>query len=306
MNPIVNAVVDERFDKALIEAEEADQLIAKTENTEELAVSQPFLGVPFTVKETIGVEGLTQSVGIVARKEFRCSTNGATVVLLKDAGAIPLCVTNTPEFSLNLETHNHVSGRTLNPYDTRRTPGGSTGGEAALLGCGATIFGIGSDIGGSSRIPALNVGVFGLKPSPGLVPYENYFPIINDPYLDKYFTIGLMTRYAKDLKPILKVMLGENVDKVTLDKDVDFKQLKVYFTEEFDDSFLINGVDMELRHSVRNIVKSLESLGAQSFKLEDHLENVKRILEITTTVITAYTDPKVLEYDGVSSLRSSF
>lgn len=300
MNWIVNAVVDERFAKALLEADVVDQLIAKTENLEALAISHPFLGVPFTVKENMGVEGLTQSIGVVARKHLKCTSNGSTVELLKHAGAIPLCVTNTPEFSLNLETYNHVSGRTLNPFDTRRTPGGSTGGEAALIGSGASLFGIGSDVAGSIRIPALNVGIYGHKPTPGLVPYENFYPIIDDPNFDKFFTIGLMTRYAIDLKPIFKIMLGDNVDKLTLEKEVDLKSLNVYYAEEFDYSFLLNPVDAEIKGSLQKAVKYLESQGARVFKLEDHLENLKYVLEIGTTALTGIADPKVLEHNGVS------
>lgn len=300
VNPIVNAVVDERFAKALLEADDVDQLIANTDNTETFAISHPFLGVPFTAKENMGVEGLTQAIGVVARKDIRCDSDGSTIKLLKNAGAILLCVTNTPELSMNLETCNNVTGRTRNPYDTRRTPGGSTGGEAALIGSGASLFGVGSDVAGSIRLPALNVGIYGHKPTPGLLEYEHFYPIVEDPNIDKFFTIGLMTRYAKDIKPVFKVILGDNVQKLTLDNKVDMKKLKVYYAEEFDDSFLLNPVDSELKEAVRKTVKYFEREGASVFKLQDYLENLKYVFEIGTTALTGINDPKLLEHNGVS------
>ena len=94
-----------------------------------------------------------------------------------DAGAIPLGVTNTPELCLWIETENRQYGRTNNAYDPTRTAGGSSGGEGAVVGSGGSPLGLGADIGGSIRIPAFFNGVFGLKPSPGLVPSTGQFPV---------------------------------------------------------------------------------------------------------------------------------
>ena len=126
----------------------------------------PLLGVPFTVKESIALEGMPNTAGVVARREYRASRTATAVKRLVDAGAIPLGVTNTSELTLWIESENRLYGRTNNPYDWSRTAGGSSGGEGAAVGSGGSAFGIGGDIGGSIRIPALFCGVFGHKPRP--------------------------------------------------------------------------------------------------------------------------------------------
>uniref|UniRef100_A0A336KBW6 CSON006447 protein n=1 Tax=Culicoides sonorensis TaxID=179676 RepID=A0A336KBW6_CULSO len=298
VNPIINAVVDERFAKAFLEADAIDQLISQTDDTSLFALTKPFLGVPFTVKENIGVEGMTQGVGVVSRRDIRCTSDGASIKLLREAGAIPLCVGNTPEFSLNLECYNHITGRSLNPYDTRRTCGGSTGGDAALVGAGASLFAIGSDIAGSIRLPALNNGIFGLKPTPGLISYENYYPIVNDPNFNKFFSVGILARYANDMKSIFKVILANKINELNLDKEIQLNKLRVYYAEEFDNDFKLNPVDQEIKEIVLKTVKYLETQGSAVFKLEEHLENLKFALEIGTTALTGICDPQVLECNG--------
>jgi fatty acid amide hydrolase 2 len=103
------------------------------------------------------------------------------------------------------DTNNTVYGATRNPYDTRKIPGGSSGGEGSLLGAGATVLGIGSDIGGSIRSPAMANGVFGLKPSPGLTTFKGCVPGELPGYHAEMNCLGPMVRYAKDLMPMFKV-----------------------------------------------------------------------------------------------------
>jgi fatty acid amide hydrolase 2 len=112
----------------------------------------------------------------VARREYRSTSTAPAVQRLIDAGAIPLGVTNTSELTLWLESHNRLYGRTSNPYDLKRTAGGSSGGEGAAVGSGGSPFGVGSDIAGSIRVPALFCGVFGHKPSAGLVSNDGMWP----------------------------------------------------------------------------------------------------------------------------------
>ncbi len=166
----INAVVAERFEAALGDAAAADARVAEGVDL------PPLLGVPFTVKETIAVAGMPQSAGLVARRDYRAAANAPTVQRLIDAGAIPLGVTNTSELTLWIESNNKVYGRTNNPYDAGRTAGGSSGGEGAAVGCGGSPFGLASDIAGSIRVPALFCGVFGHKPSSGLVPNDGMWP----------------------------------------------------------------------------------------------------------------------------------
>lgn len=132
VNPILNAVVEERFELAINEAKFVDQMINSTNlSFSELETRYPLLGLPMTVKESIAVEGLSHCAGLLPETiEKRKAMSDANVVkLCKYAGAIPLLVSNTPELSANFETYNKITGTTCNPYDSRRTPGGSSGGE---------------------------------------------------------------------------------------------------------------------------------------------------------------------------------
>lgn len=129
---------------------------------------------------------------------------------------------------MSWESFNHVIGRTLNPYDLSRTPGGSSGGEAALIGSGASLFGPGSDIGGSIRIPSLFTGIFGHKPTGGVVNLKGHFPYCEDKNFQSYLTVGPMARYAKDLIPLLHIMTDGN-PKLRLDEPFMTKDIKVRF-----------------------------------------------------------------------------
>lgn len=166
VNPLINAVVEERFAAAIEEAKKADELIASAQ-TIWLIKTYPLLGVPFTVKESCALKGAPLTGGSLPRRSVRASVDGEAVANLRASGCIPLLVSNTPEYCLSWESYNHVTGRTLNPYDSRRTAGGSSGGEGALIGAGASLFGVGSDVAGSIRVPSLFNGIFGHKPTAG-------------------------------------------------------------------------------------------------------------------------------------------
>lgn len=204
----LNAVVADRFAAAREEARVIDQQIAgsslRGKGLEELP---PLLGVPFTVKESIALEGMPHSAGVLARRERRASQSATAVKRLIDAGAIPLGVTNTSELTLWLESENPVYGRTNNPYDVTRTAGGSSGGEGAAVGSGGSAFGVAADIGGSIRVPALFCGVFGHKPSAGLLPNTGLWPS-TEGEAQSLLTVGPLTRRGEDLLPLLKIMAG--------------------------------------------------------------------------------------------------
>lgn len=134
VNPILNAVVKDRFDEALSEAKLVDKmLLARDMTEEELRMKKPLLGIPFTVKESIPVKGMSNNAGSAVFDRNCIDYDHEIVQQMQEAGAIPLVVTNTPELCMNWETSNKVTGRTVNPYDTRRTCGGSSGGEVNKL-----------------------------------------------------------------------------------------------------------------------------------------------------------------------------
>ncbi len=204
----LNAVVADRFAQAREQARAIDQRIAGAVlRGESLKGSQPLLGVPFTVKESIALEGMPNSAGVLARRDLRASLTAPAVKRLVEAGAIPVGVTNTSELTLWLESENPVYGRTNNPYDVRRTAGGSSGGEGAAVGSGGSVFGVAADIGGSIRVPALFCGVFGHKPSPGLIPNTGLWPS-TDGDARSMLAVGPLTRRAEDLLPLLQIMAG--------------------------------------------------------------------------------------------------
>jgi fatty acid amide hydrolase 2 len=202
VNPAINAVVADRYDAARAEAEAADKRVAASEEP-----LPPLLGVPCTVKEAVAVAGMPNSAGIVARGDACAPASAPVAQRLLEAGAIVLGVTNTSEMCLWVESENRLYGRTRNPYDPARTAGGSSGGEGAAIGSGGSPIGLGSDIGGSIRIPAFCCGVFGHKPSRGLVPGTGSYPPVEDGTRGM-FTHGPLARRAEDLMPLLRVLAG--------------------------------------------------------------------------------------------------
>jgi len=163
--------------------------------------------VPFTVKESIALAGMPQSAGVVARKDVRAQSTAPAVERLLGAGAIPLGVTNISELTLWIESSNRVYGRTSTPYDPGRSAGGSSGGEGAAVGCGGSVFGVAADIAGSIRVPAFFCGVFGHKPSPGIVPNTGMYPATTGE-ASRMLAVGPITRRAEDLMPLLRIMAG--------------------------------------------------------------------------------------------------
>lgn len=210
VNPSLNALVENRWEAAREEARAKDKELLALADDE----IPPLFGVPVTIKEMISVAGMKQTLGSIHRQEFRQNFDATVVKRLKDGGAIVLGTTNIPELGFWFECENPVYGWTRNPYDLKRTSGGSSGGEAALLGAGASALGLGSDVGGSIRIPAHFCGVFGHKPSLRIVPLTGHFPVnVNEAHLFKpprypLTTIGPLGISAKDLRAALELLIG--------------------------------------------------------------------------------------------------
>jgi fatty acid amide hydrolase 2 len=173
----------------------------------------PLLGVPCTIKESFAVEGMPNAAGLVHRGEVRARADAPAVARLRAAGAIPISVTNTSEATMWIESSNHLYGRTNNAYNPKRTAGGSSGGEGAAVGAGFAPVGLGSDIGGSIRLPAFFNGVFGHKPSPGLVPCSGHFPAPSSNGTSaQMLAMGPLARRAEDLMPFLRAVAGRDED----------------------------------------------------------------------------------------------
>jgi fatty acid amide hydrolase 2 len=199
VNPTLNAMVATRFDEAREEARRADARVASG------AALPPFHGVPCSIKESFALTGMPFTSGLVARKGSPATTDAVAVARLRAAGAIPLGVTNVSELCMWMESDNRVYGRSNNPYDPARTVGGSSGGEGAIVGAGGAPFGLGADIGGSIRMPAFFNGVFGHKPTGGLVDNRGQYPLPAEAAM-RYNATGPLTRRAEDLAPLLRVL----------------------------------------------------------------------------------------------------
>jgi len=169
----------------------------------------PLSGVPFTVKETIATRGLPGCEGSRLRRVETPSTDAPVVARLREAGAILVGKTNVSELCAHPDTSNLVYGATRNPVDPTRSACGSSGGEASAVGAGMSVFGIGSDYGGSIRAPAHFCGVAGMRPGVGRVPTEGQLPRVQPPARRYWSTIGPLARTVADLELVMSVLAGE-------------------------------------------------------------------------------------------------
>lgn len=166
--------------------------------------SGPLAGVPFTVKDSFDTAGALTTRGSLLFVDHVPGTDATAVSRLRNAGGIVLGKTNLPEMSYWTETDNRVAGRSLNPYDAERTPGGSSGGESAAIAAGLSPLGLGSDVAISVRGPAHDTGIASIKPTHGRVPYTGHFPDC----LRRWWHIGPMARSVRDLRLTLRLLEG--------------------------------------------------------------------------------------------------
>ena len=211
----LNAVVVRDFDRARQQARAADQLRGR-------GGGHPLLGLPITLKESINVAGLGTTCGVPDWKGYVSPHDGAAAARTRAAGAVLLGKTNVPPMLADWQSANPIFGRTGNPWDPGRTPGGSSGGSAAALAAGLSALEVGSDIGGSIRVPAVFCGVYGHRPSETLLPRSGQFPMPPMPNAATVMGVqGPLARSAEDLELALSVLAGPDVGedvawKVTL------------------------------------------------------------------------------------------
>jgi amidase len=201
VNPWLNAVVNITAESALAAAADADAMLRRGETL------GPLHGIPMTVKDSLNTAGVVTTWSVPSRSDFIPDQDATVVARLKAAGAILLGKTNTPELTLSFETNSPIFGPTNNPYDIERTAGGSSGGSAAIVAASGSPFDIGSDTGGSVRVPCHYCGVAGIRPTSGRVPRTGNAIGPGGP-VDLLTTIGPIARYVEDLELILPLISG--------------------------------------------------------------------------------------------------
>ena len=199
----INAVCVRDFERGLAAARAADAALARGE-------ARPLLGIPMTVKESYNVAGLPTTWGNPAQRNFMPAEDALSISRVKDAGGVILGKTNVPLSLGDWQSYNEIYGTTNNPYDLGRTPGGSSGGSSAALAAGYGALSLGSDIGGSLRVPAFHCGVYAHKPTFALAPSRGHTPPPFQPLpLDRDLAvIGPMARSAADLSLLLDTIAG--------------------------------------------------------------------------------------------------
>jgi amidase len=201
VNPKLNAIVQLTADSARTEADEADAALARGE------IKGPLHGVPVTIKDTLETSGVVCTGGTKGRANYVPKADATAVARLRAAGGIILGKTNVPELAGAIESDNLVYGRTNNPYDLARTPGGSSGGESAIVAACGSPLGLGTDAGGSIRIPAHFCGLAAIKPTSGRVPRTGQFPMPMGAR-NPVFHVSLIARKVDDLALTLPVISG--------------------------------------------------------------------------------------------------
>src|SRR5262245_40869611 len=208
VNPKINAVVQNCFERALREARDLDVMQAQGR------MKGPLHGVPMTIKDSIDTEGVVTTGGTVGRMNYVPEKDATVVARLRAAGAVLLGKTNTPEYTLARggvtgisTTANLIYGISRNPYDLKRSTSGSSGGAGAIVAAGGAGFDIGSDWGGSIRGPAHNNGIAGIKPTMGCVPRTGHIVDFGGVY-DSWQQLGPLARRVEDLGFILPIIAG--------------------------------------------------------------------------------------------------
>jgi Asp-tRNA(Asn)/Glu-tRNA(Gln) amidotransferase A subunit family amidase len=204
LNPSLNAFVFVDAEGARRDARAAEAAIRRGD------APGPLHGVPISIKSSVSVAGMPWETGTRLRRGVRAERDATLVTRARQAGAIMLGVTNVAEQLMAWETDNALYGRTNSPWDLARTPGGSSGGESSAIAAGLSAGGVGSDGGGSIRVPAHFTGIVGLKPTPGRVPATGHFPPCGGPFA-LTGVVGPMARTVEDVELLLSVMAGPDI-----------------------------------------------------------------------------------------------
>jgi Asp-tRNA(Asn)/Glu-tRNA(Gln) amidotransferase A subunit family amidase len=254
LNPKLNAFSD--FDPERVRTQ-AHAMDAATET------HGPLHGLPVTVKSSIATAGYKCEIGSVLRRNNVPREDAVVVARLRAAGALILGTTNCPEFLMAYETANLLHGETRNPWDLERTPGGSSGGESAAIAAGMSAAGLGSDSGGSVRVPAHFTGICSFKPTPGRIPGRGHLPPCVGPF-STLGAIGPMARTMADISLMFRTLSGQDdTDPASLPasfRDLTLDDLRSHTIGVFEDDGLIP-VTPETRAAVNAAAHTLRSAG---------------------------------------------
>jgi len=274
LQPKLNAFVHLDAEAALEQAQRAEETLRRGR------ALGPLLGVPITLKSCIDVAGWRCPAGSLLREDYLAEADATLAARLRAAGAILLGNTNTPEFLMAYETDNLISGKTSNPWDLSRSAGGSSGGEAAAIASGCSAGGVGSDGGGSIRVPAHFCGICALKPTPGRIPATGHFPAGVGAF-SWIGVVGPMARTISDVRALFEVMAGADpgdalsapVPVAAVD-DAQLKGLRVGLLE----SDALGKADLETAAALQ---KAANDLVSQGFVVEPiRLQDLERAIEL--------------------------
>jgi amidase len=304
LNPALNAIVAWDLDRATEAALAADAATASGQAT------GPLHGLPMTVKDVWETQGLVTTSGALPLARYVPEEDAIAVGRLKEAGAIIFGKTNTPLFAGDWQTYNEVYGRTNNPWDVTRTTGGSSGGAAAAVAAGLTPLELGSDIGGSIRIPAHYNGVYGLKPSWGIVPLRGHIPGPPGSLVEVDVGVaGPLARSVADLRTAFEVIAGplpENAAGWRLELDsgpelADISELRVGTL--FDQGGDVVPISAEVRSSCEKFAANLSNAGARvrAAQLPVPLRDGFKVWRDVALPVVGLGLPDA-EYDGLAEL----
>ncbi len=277
LNPALHAYVYVDADHAREQAKAAEEALASRSSAGEMG---PLHGVPVSMKSSVDVAGWKAECGTVLRRNYVASEDAPLVSRLRKAGAILIGSTNVPEFLMAYETDNLLYGRTNSPWDLARTPGGSSGGEAAAIASGCSAGGVGSDGGGSIRIPAHFSGICGLKPTPGRIPSTGHYPVSAGPFA-QLGVVGPMARTMQDLTTLFEVMTGPDIgDPASAPVPVrrrsgeEIRKLRVAYFED-------DGVTPVTPQTAAAVRTAAEALRKQGFIVEEwRPRNLERVWQL--------------------------
>ncbi len=275
VNPKINAVVQLAAGRAREEADQLDRDAASGR------LHGPLHGVPITLKDSLDTAGIVTTGGTLGRKDHVPQQDAPVVARLRNAGAVLLGKTNTPELTFSGETCNLIYGRSSNPFDLARSPGGSSGGAAAIIACGGSALELGSDTGGSVREPAHLCGVAGIKPTSGRTPRTGHI-VPWGGVLDGLTQIGPIARYVEDLALALPIICGPDGRdpfavpvKVRDPAKVDLAKMRIAWHAD-------NGVVRAAEDIERVVGETAEALGKDGLNLfEDRLRNTRELVDLT-------------------------